>query len=71
MSVEIYVDLRETEYPGCLLRADQNFCMASRGDPMNTVNSCPTLNENGETWSVPDWCPLKAGPVIVRALVER
>lgn len=61
----IYSD-RECEswsYPHCSFVSDLGTCKAT---PRSDVNSCPVLDDEGDYWYFPDWCPLKKGPVVVQ-----
>ena len=59
--MEIYVE-NNGDYPSCPLRSDLNSCKAVTSD----INSCPQLNEDYDIWSVPDYCPLRKGGVLVQ-----
>lgn len=63
--IKIYVNLggEWDDYPVCPLRSDLNTCGACQDSKINKVNSCPQLDDEGENYLVPDWCPVKNGGV--------
>ena len=58
----IYADREGKESPSCQLRSDLNSCRAEHSE----INSCPKLDDNGDFYHLPEWCPLRGGGVIVQ-----
>ncbi|MFA5375873.1 MAG: hypothetical protein WC455_09040 [Dehalococcoidia bacterium] len=61
----IYADRDGPDYPSCPLRSDLNECGAEVS-ALNGVNVCPKLDDNGDFYHLPEWCPLRDGGVIVQ-----
>jgi len=63
--LKIYINLggKWDDYPECPLRSDLNTCGACQDSKINKINSCPQLDDEGEKYTVPDWCPVKNGGV--------
>ena len=57
--LKIYINLggKWDDYPECPLRSDLNTCGACQDSKINKINSCPQLDDEGEKYTVPDWCP--------------
>ena len=66
--IYIYADAGGKDYPCCPLRTDVNSCGAVRD---SNVNDCPSLSEDGATWSLPGWCPLRDGGVCVQLVDQK
>jgi len=64
----IYADREGCVPPQCPLRTDLNRCAAMES---SEVNSCPRLDDNEDFWHLPEWCPLKKGPVTVELEQEK
>ena len=58
----VYADNEGAEYPSCPLRTDLNSCRVIKS---SKTNDCPKLGDGGE-WTVPDYCPLRQGAVVVQ-----
>ena len=52
----------------CPLRSDVNSCSVVIESRMN---ACPKLDDEGENYSYPEWCPLRNGPVQVAFRSEK
>lgn len=59
----VHVTLNQKDYPECPLCNDLNMC---GGVEKSEINACPILSEDGGTWDVPEWCPLRNGGVHVK-----
>lgn len=60
LKIEVLLD--GADYPDCPLRSDLNTCQVVSG---SQINDCPSLDDETGEWTVPDWCPLKHGGVLV------
>lgn len=64
MNKTIIVNIKG-DYPSCPLRSDLNTCKAT---DESQINDCPHL-EDDDTYSVPAYCPLLSGSVIISAKI--
>ncbi len=59
-----YADSGKGEgYPQCPLRTDLHSCGVNKN---SQINDCPQLDDDGVYYTLPEYCPLKKGDVIVR-----